>query len=148
MPLMATYDEVGDGANALKIRGGSMVTKMVYGNDCNLMLAIRGPGYHSNPHKHDAEQLNYVLEGEIWVFIDDDGFLAKKGDFCRIPRNALHWAWNRSNADCTVLEIGTRLAQDGAYYSDIDMMAPAGGQPAEYCHRDGTPYPKQERRGA
>jgi quercetin dioxygenase-like cupin family protein len=104
MPLKATYDEVGDGANVLKIRGGTMVTKMVYGNDCNLMLAIRGPGYHSNPHKHDAEQLNYVLDGEIWVFIDDEGFLAKKGDFCRIPRNALHWAWNRSNADCTIIE--------------------------------------------
>src|SRR6266581_5406753 len=104
MSLMATYDEVGDGANVLKTRGGSMVTKMVYGNDCNLMLAIRGPGYHSNPHKHDAEQLNYVLDGEIWVFIDNDGFLTKKGDFCRIPRNALHWAWNRSNADCTIIE--------------------------------------------
>jgi quercetin dioxygenase-like cupin family protein len=104
MPIKVSYDEVPDGANVLQTRGGSMITKMVYGNDCNLMLAVRGPGYHSNPHRHDAEQLNYVLEGEIWVFIGEDGFLTKKGDFCRIPRNALHWAWNRSDGDCTIIE--------------------------------------------
>jgi quercetin dioxygenase-like cupin family protein len=104
MPLKVTSDEVPDGANVLQTRGGAMATKMVYGNDCNLMLATRGPGYHSNPHRHDAEQLNYVLEGEIWVFIDDDGFLTRKGDFCRIPRNALHWAWNRSDQDVTIIE--------------------------------------------
>ena len=66
MPLKVTSDEVPEGANVLQTRGGAMSTKMVYGNDCNLMLAVRGAGYHSNPHRHDAEQLNYVLEGEIW----------------------------------------------------------------------------------
>jgi hypothetical protein len=29
----------------------------------------------------------------------------KKGDFSRIPRNALHWAWNRSDSDCTLVEV-------------------------------------------
>jgi quercetin dioxygenase-like cupin family protein len=77
MPIKVSYDQVPDGANVLQTRGGSMITKMVYGNDCNLMLAVRGPGYHSNPHRHDAEQLNYVLDGEIWVFIGEDGFLTK-----------------------------------------------------------------------
>ena len=28
----------------------------------------------------------------------------KRGDFSRIPRNALHWAWNRGTTDCTLLE--------------------------------------------
>ena len=40
-------------------------------------------------------------------------------------------------------EIGTRAADNVSYYSDIDMMAHAGS----YTHRDGTPYPKAERRG-
>ena len=80
-----------------------MITKMVYGNDCNLMLAVRGPGYHSNPYRHDAEQLNYLIDGEIWVFIGEVGFLTKKGGFCRIPRNALRWAWNRSDGDCSII---------------------------------------------
>jgi quercetin dioxygenase-like cupin family protein len=105
MPLHAKADEVLEGENVLKVRGGSMSTKMVYGNDSNLMVATRAPGYHSNPHRHDCEQLNYVAEGEVWVFVDGDAFLMKKGDFSRIPRNALHWAWNRSDKDCVLVEV-------------------------------------------
>lgn len=104
MSLHAKAHEVLDGQNVLQIRGGAMSTKMVYGNDCNLMVAVRAPGYHSNPHRHDCEQINYVLEGEVWVFMEDGGFLMKKGDFSRIPRNAIHWAWNRGTTDCTLVE--------------------------------------------
>jgi quercetin dioxygenase-like cupin family protein len=104
MALLARANEVLDGQNVLQIRGGAMSTKMVFGNDCNLMVAVRAPGYHSNPHRHDCEQINYVLEGEVWVFLENDAFLMKKGDFSRIPRNALHWAWNRGTTDCTLIE--------------------------------------------
>jgi gentisate 1,2-dioxygenase len=69
-----------------------------------MMVATRAPGYHSNPHRHDAEQINYVLDGEVWVFMESESFLMKKGDFSRIPRNALHWAWNRSDKPCTLVE--------------------------------------------
>ena len=96
---------VDEGRNVLQTRGGAMSTKMVYGNDCNMMIAVRGPGYHSHPHTHDAEQINYVTEGEVWVFINNDGFLMKAGDLCRIPRNAVHWAWNRSDKDVTLIEV-------------------------------------------
>ena len=105
MPLHAKANEVLEGENVLQIRGGSMSTKMVYGNDCNMMVATRAPGYHSNPHRHDCEQINYVLEGEVWVFLENDAFLMKKGDFSRIPRNALHWAWNRGDVDCVLIEV-------------------------------------------
>lgn len=104
MPLLARAHEVKDGQNVLQVRGGAMSTKMVYGNECNLMVAVRAAGYHSNPHRHDAEQLNYLLDGEVWVFIEDDAFLMKAGDFSRIPKNALHWAWNRSDKPCTLIE--------------------------------------------
>ena len=46
-----------------------------------------------------------------------------------------------------MLEIGTRVAGDEGYYSDIDMVAPAGGKPAAYTHHDGTPYEGIRRRG-
>jgi quercetin dioxygenase-like cupin family protein len=105
MPVHVKAHEVLDGENVLQVRGGSMSTKMVYGNDCNMMVAKRAPGYHSNPHRHDCEQINYVLEGEVWVFLENDAFLMKKGDFSRIPRNALHWAWNRSDQDCVLIEV-------------------------------------------
>ena len=53
---------------------GSMVVKKGYGNECSLMIAVRAPGYHTKPHAHESEQINYVLEGEIWFFVEDRGF--------------------------------------------------------------------------
>ena len=46
----------------------------------------------------------YVLEGEIWFFVEERGFQCKAGDFHRIPAHKIHWAWNRSNADAVVVE--------------------------------------------
>ena len=83
---------------------GSMVSVKGYGNECSLMIASRAPGYHTTPHVHESEQLNYVQEGEIWFFVEDKGFHCRKGDFQRIPANKIHWAWNRSNDDAVVIE--------------------------------------------
>jgi uncharacterized cupin superfamily protein len=58
-----------------------------------------------------------------------------------------HCLQNRSEAEATVLEIGTRIVGDGAGYSDIDMLLPADGKPAMYTRRDGTPYADIRRRG-
>jgi len=56
-----------------------------------------------------------------------------------------HYLQNRSSAEATVLEIGTRVTGgDTAYYPECDMVAVPGGT---YTRRDGTPYPKQARRG-
>src|SRR2546427_7180337 len=56
---------------------GAMVVRRGYGNECSLMHAIRASGYHTTPHAHEAEQINYVLEGEIWFFVEERGFLCK-----------------------------------------------------------------------
>ena len=83
---------------------GSMISRKAYGNECSLMIASRAPGYHTTPHVHESEQLNYVQEGEIWFFVEDQGFHCKQGDFQRIPANKVHWAWNRSDKDAVVVE--------------------------------------------
>ena len=83
---------------------GSMIVKRAYGSECSLMHAVRAPGYHTTPHAHAAEQLNHVLQGEIWFFVENQGFLCKAGDFQRVPSNKIHWAWNRSSADAIVVE--------------------------------------------
>jgi len=44
---------------------GSMISRKGYGNECSLMIAARAPGYHTRPHVHESEQINYVLEREI-----------------------------------------------------------------------------------
>ena len=110
MGLLARSDEVLNttpGVTRYMTATEQMLTQKVYGNEMSLMLASRPPGYHSFPHSHDAEQLNYCLDGEIWIFVNEEGHLLKKGDFHRVPRGAIHWAWNRSDRDVTLLEAHT-----------------------------------------
>ncbi|MFZ0667150.1 MAG: cupin domain-containing protein [Acidimicrobiales bacterium] len=104
MGLHIIGSELGEGSNVLQTANGSMVTKAVYGAECSLMVATREAGYHSRPHRHMSEQINYVAEGEIWVFIDDKAFLAQMGDFYRIPANSVHWGWNRGDGPVTTFQ--------------------------------------------
>ena len=90
----------------------SFMTKAVYGNFSSLMIATRQAGYHSTPHTHDCEQLNWLQSGELWVFVVDRAFLMKAGDFLRIPAGEIHWAWNKSAAPCTLFEVHTPGLQD------------------------------------
>lgn len=87
------------------LSGGSIGAQIAYGRDSSLMVATRQPGYHSKPHRHDAEQLNYVLAGALYIFVGDDGFLARKGDVFRIPRNVVHWSWVQGSEPCVLLEV-------------------------------------------
>jgi mannose-6-phosphate isomerase-like protein (cupin superfamily) len=89
------------------LAGGSIGAHIAYGVNSSIMVATRQPHYHSKPHVHDCEQLNYVLEGELYVFVGDDGFLATKGDVFRIPRNAVHWSWVQGRVPCVLLETHT-----------------------------------------
>lgn len=87
------------------LQGGAIGAKIAYGLDSSLMVAVRQPQYHSRPHRHNAEQLNYVMGGELYVFVEATGFLAKAGDIFRIPRNAVHWSWVQGTTPCTLLEV-------------------------------------------
>jgi len=89
------------------LSGGSVGAKIAYGKTCSLIHATREPGYHSKPHKHDAEQLNYVLQGEVCVFIGDEVIHAKAGDIVRVPSNVIHWSWVQGDSPCTVIEMHT-----------------------------------------
>lgn len=89
------------------LSGGSIGAQIAYGRESSIMVATRQPQYHSKPHAHDSEQLNYVLEGELYVFVGEDGFLARKGDVFRIPRNVVHWSWVQGKTPCVLLETHT-----------------------------------------
>lgn len=87
------------------LSGGSVTARIAYGEDMSLMSATRLPGYHSKPHSHDSEQLNYVLSGELYVFVEDELLHVCKGDIFRVPRNAVHWSWVQGDEPCTLLEV-------------------------------------------
>src|SRR5712692_3228706 len=109
------------------------------------------PGvWSSQRHWHDREdEFVYVLSGEVVLVTDGGEEALRAGDaagFTAGDRNG-HCLQNRSDRDAQLLEIGTRVAGDTGYYSDIDMVAPPEGKPAVYTHRDGTPYQDIRRRG-
>lgn len=79
-------------------------TQRVYGLETSLLFADRDPGYHTHPHRHDCEQFNYILSGEIWFFVEDKAYRCTAGDIMRIPRDKVHWAWVRADENCTVIE--------------------------------------------
>jgi uncharacterized cupin superfamily protein len=109
------------------------------------------PGtWSSQRHWHTGEdEFVYVLSGEVVLVTDAGEEVLRAGDAAGFPANDLdgHCLQNRSNRDAMVLEIGTRNKGSVAYYPGIDMVAPAGGKPAAYTRRDGTPYQDIKRRG-
>jgi quercetin dioxygenase-like cupin family protein len=90
-------------ADRVRAKGHDM--KRVHGTEAAFAISLRKSGYHSYPHIHDFEQLNYIQEGEMWFFIVDKPYHVKKGDFLRIPRNAIHWSWVKTKEPCLCYEV-------------------------------------------
>jgi mannose-6-phosphate isomerase-like protein (cupin superfamily) len=110
----------------------SFRTKAVYGNSSSLMIATRPGGYHSVPHTHDCEQLNWLQSGRLWVFVEDRAFLMETGDFLRIPAGAVHWSWNKGTAACTLVEVHTAGMQHDALISGFAVGLFDEGEPQEF----------------
>ncbi|MGV9796834.1 cupin domain-containing protein [Mycobacterium sp. NPDC003449] len=78
--------------------------RLAVGNECAIYAISREAGYHTKPHAHDYEQISYIVEGEMWTFVGEQAYHLKAGDFHRVPRNAIHWSWNRSSQPCLTME--------------------------------------------
>jgi uncharacterized cupin superfamily protein len=109
------------------------------------------PGaWSSQRHWHThSDEFVYVVAGEVVLVTDEGEEVLRPGDAAGFKAGDTngHCLRNYSDCDALVLEIGTRVAEDGGFYSDIDMMVPPGGKPVPYVHRDGTPYVDIKRRG-
>lgn len=78
--------------------------RLTFGWGVALAVATCEPGYHPAPQIHDSEQINYVAEGELWVWVDGTPYHLRAGDAIRVPRMKMHWMWNRSDSRCTFYE--------------------------------------------
>jgi uncharacterized cupin superfamily protein len=114
------------------------------------LLTLPPGSWSSQRHWHTAsDEFVYVLEGEVTLVTDDGEELLRAGDaagFKAGDKNG-HCLQNRTREPVRVLEVGTRVGHDAAYYPDVDLVAPAGASPAMYTQRDGTPYTDIKRRG-
>jgi uncharacterized cupin superfamily protein len=114
------------------------------------LLRLPPGAWSSQRHWHTREdEFVYVLSGEVVLVTDHGEEVLRVGDAAGFPAGDTngHCLQNRSNADARVLEIGTRVPGETAYYSDIDMVAKSDGNRGVYTRRDGTAYPDMGRRG-
>jgi quercetin dioxygenase-like cupin family protein len=62
--------------------------------------AIRmAPGASTPPHTHDAEELVYVLAGELTAQVDGSESVAGAGEVLVVPAGALHQLHNRGTME-------------------------------------------------
>ena len=114
------------------------------------LLRLPPGAWSSQRHWHTAsDEFVYVISGEVVLVGDGGEEVLRAGDAAGFKAGDTngHCLQNRSGDDACVLEVGTRVAEDAGHYSEIDMLAPAGGKPAAYTRRDGTPYADNRRRG-
>lgn len=111
----------------------------------NLLRLPPGAWSSQRHYEMGADEFVYVLQGEVTLVTDAGAELLRPGDCAGFKGGDPdgHCLRNLSSSDVLVLEIGTRIANDGAVYPDIDMLAPGGGG---YTRKDGTPYPVGPRR--
>jgi uncharacterized cupin superfamily protein len=108
----------------------------------NLCRLAPGAGSSQRHWHDDADELVYMLEGEV-VLIEDAGeAILRPGDVATFKAGVAngHHIVNRSDRDAVFLEVGTRNTEGRAEYSEIDMQAVTENGATRYLHKDGTPY--------
>ncbi|HEY6077972.1 MAG TPA: cupin domain-containing protein [Polyangiaceae bacterium] len=114
------------------------------------VLTLPAGAWSSQRHWHtESDEFVYVIRGEVTLVTDDGREVLVAGDAAgfRAGDTNGHCLQNHTQEPALVLEIGSRVASDGAHYPDIDLIAPPDGKPAIYTRRDGTPYTDIKRRG-
>ena len=107
------------------------------------------PGaWSSQRHWHtQSDEFVYILSGEVVLVTDAGEEILRAGDIAGFKAGDEdgHCLQNRSDSDVIAMEVGTRILDEKAHYSDIDMVAFASKEPARYARQDGTPYPDNDR---
>ena len=139
------FDEPCRSRERTKLGDGAGITQF----GVNLLRLPPG-AWSSQRHWHTgSDEFVYILAGEVVLVTDAGEEILRAGEAAgfKAGDGNGHCLQNRSRIDARILEIGTRVADDTVYYSDIDMVCPAGGKPAIYTQKDGTPYRDIRRRG-
>ncbi|MGL4487830.1 MAG: cupin domain-containing protein [Rhizobiaceae bacterium] len=114
------------------------------------LLRLPAGSWSSRLHWHThEEEFVYVLEGEVVLVSTDGEETLKAGDAAgfKAGDETGHCLQNRSGKEALVLEVGSRVESDMAYYPGLDMVANPVSSKISYNRLDGTPYPERERKG-
>jgi uncharacterized cupin superfamily protein len=92
-------------------------------------------------HSHEDEFV-YVVSGELVLVTDAGEQLMRPGMVAGFPAGRAdgHHLINRSAEPAVYLEVGTRIPEDEAVYSDIDMEIRRRPEGHVFVHKNGEPY--------
>lgn len=134
------YDEPCRARRRIKLGDAAGLTQF------GVNLCTLPPGaWSSQRHWHTkGDELIYVVSGEVVLVTDEGEDTLRAGDSAGFKAGDPngHHLQNRSTRDAVIMEIGTRVEGDEAFYPDIDLRTVAG---QGYAHRDGTPYEERSR---
>jgi gentisate 1,2-dioxygenase len=91
------------------------------------VMAEVAPGKHSGSHRHLYDEIDYVLEGEGKVVIDDQTYEVKQGDSLAIPIFAWHQYFCTSSKPLRLLCHSTRPAME-----NLGLVLTQHGEDANY----------------
>lgn len=102
---------------------GNICTLLLSGEDTNgkySLMDMTVPASQSGPppHRHDFEEMFYVLEGQIEVTIRDKTVVLNAGEVLNIPANAPHSPRNSGGTVARVLCMTTTTGLEG-FFSDV-----------------------------
>ncbi|MBI01118.1 MAG: transcriptional regulator [Chloroflexi bacterium] len=107
---------------------------------CNF-TRLRPGAATSLRHWHEKEdELVIVLEGKV-VLIDDFGeTILHRGESAgfRAGESNGHQLINRTKVDAILFEIGTRMAEETAHYSDVDLLFKSKRGEFKFSKQDGS----------
>ncbi len=85
------------------------------------------PGVLIPPHVHDtADQITYVIEGEVGIRIGDNTLHAPAGAYVVKPHGMPHTHWNATANPARVMEITTPGEFEG-FFDELGALLAAGG---------------------
>ena len=101
------------------------------------------------PHWHEKEdEFVFVLAGTPTLVLGEDTELLGPGDSIGFKAGVEvgHCLQNNTEDDVLLIEIGSRVAGERAFYPGLDLMADTAGENFYYT-LDGQPIPDVRRRG-
>jgi uncharacterized cupin superfamily protein len=114
------------------------------------LLRLPPGAWSSQRHWHTrSDEFVYVLEGEVALVTNQGEETLRVGDAAgfKAGEEDGHCLRNNSTDDALILEVGARADSDIGHFSEADLLAPAGGKPAIFTHKDGNLYPDAKRKG-
>jgi uncharacterized cupin superfamily protein len=107
------------------------------------LLTLNPGAWSSQRHWHSHEdELIYVLEGTPSLVTDAGEQLLAPGAVAGFPAGDTdgHHLVNNSDKPALILVVGSRKAEDDAFYSDIDMQLLKRAQGGRFAHKSGQRY--------